>query len=158
MGRRKLGSIRIYFCFPVTNRWGTNAEITTGWGAEAWDTGGSWGQANDELVSLTGLSITASLGTPVASAQQGWGRDLWGEEPWGESFDPVVKPSGLGMTSASGSVSVSTEINKGWGQDEWGEENWGQSGFTFELTAPDAIQSFVGTGSRWNDGAWGHGS
>jgi hypothetical protein len=138
-----------------TNRWGTNAEITTGWGAEAWDTGGSWGQANDELVSLTGLSITASLGTPVASAQQGWGRDLWGEEPWGESFDPVVKPSGLGMTSASGSVSVSTEINKGWGQDEWGEENWGQSGFTFELTAPDAIQSFVGTGSRWNDGAWG---
>jgi len=138
-----------------TNRWGTNAEITTGWGAEAWSTGGSWGQANDELVPVTGLSITSSIGEVSAFAEQGWGRDFWSEEPWGESFDPVIKPSGFLITSASGSVSVSTEINAGWGQDEWGEENWGQSGISFELTAPDAIQSFVGTGSRWNDGAWG---
>ena len=136
------------------NLWGISEEFTTGWGAEDWNNG-SWNQINDEIVFPTGLSITSSLGTPIASAQQGWGRDLWGEEPWGESFDPVIKPSGLSITSASGSVSVSTEINTGWGQDEWGEENWGQSGITFELTAPDAIQSFVGTGSRWNDGAWG---
>ena len=138
-----------------TNRWGTNAEITTGWGADAWNTGGSWGQANDELVSLTGLSITASLGTPIASAQQGWGRDEWGEEPWGESFDPVVKVSGpTAITASLGSVSVSAQIAAGWGQDGWGVENWGQSGLTLEITAPDAMQSNV-SANAWNEAVWG---
>ena len=137
-----------------TNRWGTNAEITTGWGADAWNTGGSWGQANDELVSLTGLSITASLGTPIASAQQGWGRDEWGEEPWGESFDPVVKVSGVSASLSIGSVSVSAQIAAGWGQDGWGVENWGQSGLTLEITAPDAMQSNV-SANAWNEAVWG---
>ena len=139
-----------------TNRWGTNAEITTGWGADAWNTGGSWGQANDELVSLTGLSITASLGTPIASAQQGWGRDEWGEEPWGESFDPVVKPTGVSATFSLGTVSVSAQIAAGWGQDGWGDENWGASGLTLEITAPDAMQSSV-SANAWNDASWGQG-
>ena len=139
-----------------TNRWGTNAEITTGWGAEAWNTGGSWGQANDEIIFPTGLSITASLGTPIASAQQGWGRDEWGEEPWGESFDPVVKVSGVSASLSIGSVSVSAQIAAGWGQDGWGDENWGQSGLTLEITAPDAMQSNV-SANAWNDASWGQG-
>ena len=37
-----------------TGRWGTTEAITSGWGADAWNAGGSWGQATDELVSLTG--------------------------------------------------------------------------------------------------------
>ena len=49
---------------------GTNMGVPhQGWGVDAWNTGGSWGQANDEnSVELTGLSITASVGTPIASA------------------------------------------------------------------------------------------
>ena len=39
-----------------TGRWGTTEAITSGWGADAWNTGGSWGQATDELVSVTGVS------------------------------------------------------------------------------------------------------
>ena len=41
-----------------TGRWGTTDAITSGWGADAWNTGGSWGQATDELVLLTGVSAT----------------------------------------------------------------------------------------------------
>tara|TARA_R100000426_G_scaffold14336_5_gene13729 strand:- start:835 stop:1866 length:1032 start_codon:yes stop_codon:yes gene_type:complete len=136
-------------------RWGTQNAITSGWGADAWNTGGSWGQATDELVTLTGQSATLSIGTPIAAAQQGWGRDEWGEEPWGESFDPVVKPSGLSTSLSLGSVSISAQIAAGWGQDGWGVENWGQSGLTFEITAPDGMSSFLGTGSAWNNGSWG---
>ena len=44
-----------------TGRFGTTDAITTGWGADAWNTGGSWGQANDEVAQLTGVSATFSL-------------------------------------------------------------------------------------------------
>ena len=138
-----------------TGRWGTTDAITSGWGADAWNTGGSWGQATDELVAVTGVSATFSLGELSAFAQQGWGRDLWGEEPWGESFDPVVKPSALtAITASIGSVSVSAQIAVGWGQDGWGVENYGQSGLTVEITAPDAMQSNV-SANAWNESAWG---
>ena len=75
-----------------TNRWGTTNEFAVRVGElNAWGTGGSWGQATDEVVQLTGLSLTSSVGTPIAGApEQGWGRAEWGEEPWGESNNPVV--------------------------------------------------------------------
>ena len=139
-----------------TGRWGTTDAITSGWGADAWNTGGSWGQATDELVLLTGVSATFSVGELSAFAQQGWGRDVWGEEPWGESFDPVVKPSGLSATFSLGTVSVSAQIAVGWGQDGWGVENYGESGLVVEVTGPDAMQSNVGA-SGWNGAAWGEG-
>tara|TARA_R100000988_G_scaffold98686_1_gene67014 strand:+ start:420 stop:1418 length:999 start_codon:yes stop_codon:yes gene_type:complete len=139
-----------------TGRWGTTDAITSGWGADSWNTGGSWGQANDEIVFLTGLSATFSVGELSAFAQQGWGRDLWGEEPWGESFDPVVKPSGVSATFSVGTVTVSAQIAVGWGQDGWGVENYGESGLVVEVTGPDAIQSNVGA-SGWNGATWGQG-
>ena len=43
-----------------TGRWGTTEALTSGWGVDAWNTGGSWGQATDEVVQVTGLSATAS--------------------------------------------------------------------------------------------------
>ena len=85
-----------------TGRWGTTDAITSGWGADLWNTGGSWGQATDELVSLTGVSATFSIGEVVSGSNTGWGRDVWGEEPWGESFDPVVTLSGLSATISLG--------------------------------------------------------
>ena len=78
-----------------TGRWGTTDAITTGWGADTWNDGGSWGQANDEIAILTGQSITSSVGEAVASSEQGWGRAGWSEEPYGESFSPVVSVDGL---------------------------------------------------------------
>ena len=138
-----------------TGRFGTTDAITTGWGADAWNTGGSWGQANDEVAQLTGVSATFSLGTLISGAQQGWGRSEWGEEPWGESNNPVVTLSGQSFTASIGSVSVSAQIAVGWGQDGWGVEDWGESGLTLELTAPDAIQSDIGSETSWGKQTWG---
>ena len=138
-----------------TGRFGTTDAITTGWGADAWNTGGSWGQANDEVAQLTGVSATFSLGTLISGAQQGWGRSQWGEEPWGESNNPVVTLSGQSFTACIGSFSVSAQIAVGWGQDGWGVEDWGESGLTLELTAPDAIQSDIGSETSWGKQTWG---
>jgi hypothetical protein len=107
-----------------TNRWGTTDAIISGWGADAWSTGGSWGQANDELVSLTGVSATTSIGDVISGANQGWGRAGWSEEPYGESDNPVVTLTGLGLTTSLG---TSEEFNEtGWGRLSWNQADWGE--------------------------------
>jgi len=122
-----------------TNRWGTTDAITAGWGADAWNTGGSWGQATDELIILTGISATVSIGDTVSGANQGWGRAGWSEEPYGESDNPVVTLTGLGATVSLGD---SIEFNEtGWGRLAWGQADWGEGADEtvslsgFELTA-----------------------
>ena len=132
-----------------TGRWGTTEAITTGWGADTWNDGGSWGQANDEVITLTGQSITSSVGEPIASSEQGWGRSEWGQEPWGESNSPVVSVTGVSTTSSVGSISAFNE--QGWGRDTWNFESWGFSGLTVELTAPDAIVSNLSV-NGWSNG------
>ena len=101
-----------------TGRWGTTEAITSGWGADAWNTGGSWGQATDELVSLTGVSATTSIGDVISSANQGWGRAGWSEEPYGESNNPVVTLTSLSATTSLGDSESFNET--GWGRLTWG--------------------------------------
>ena len=139
-----------------TGRWGTQEAITTGWGADVWNTGGSWGQANDEVAQLTGLSITSSLGEVISGAEQGWGRDEWGQEPWGESFSPVVALSGQSITSSIGSVTAFNE--QGWGRDTWNFESWGFSGLTVELDGQSITSNLGANGwsnASYGDNGWG---
>ena len=42
--------------------------------------------------------------------------------------DETITPTGFGLTSSLGSVSVSTEINTGWGRQPWNENAWGIAG------------------------------
>ena len=86
----------------------------------------------------------------------GWGAKSWNSGEWGELNDESVSLTGQSITSSSGSVSVTAEINTGWGQDGWGVENWGQSGLVVEVEAPNAIQSNV-SANAWNDSTWGDG-
>ena len=126
-----------------TGRWGTTDAITSGWGADAWNTGGSWGQATDELVSLTGVSATFSIGEVVSGSNTGWGRDFWGEEPWGESFDPVVTLSGL---SATISLGDSEEFNeRGWGRLSWNQADWNEG--ADETVSVSGIEATASPGS-----------
>jgi hypothetical protein len=37
--------------------------LKTGWGAQAWSGDGGWGDLSDQTISLTGVSITSSIGT-----------------------------------------------------------------------------------------------
>jgi hypothetical protein len=107
-----------------TDRWGTTDAITSGWGADVWNTGGSWGQATDEIVFPTGISASFSLGDVVAYSEQGWGRDAWSDEPWGESFDPVVSVEGLGLTASLGDAEEFNET--GWGRLSWNQADWNE--------------------------------
>ena len=92
--------------------WGTNV-----WGANSWE-------SETVAVSLTGFSVTSSLGDlPYAGSVEGWGRDTWGSNQWGE--DAIdVSLTGLEMTG-------------GLGPDAWGEAPWNEQigwGGTLRLT------------------------
>ena len=103
-----------------TGRWGTTEAITTGWGAKSWNTSGAWGTMADETVSLTGLSITSSLGSPTITTEinKGWGQDTWGNETWGESGMLVELTGPDAMQSNVGA--------SGWNGATWGQgQGWG---------------------------------
>tara|TARA_R100001244_G_scaffold57501_1_gene48726 strand:- start:555 stop:1526 length:972 start_codon:yes stop_codon:yes gene_type:complete len=55
---------------------------------------------------LTGIGMTASLGTVSAYNQAGWGRQHWGDNAWGvEGTWATALVSGIGMTATLGSPS-----------------------------------------------------
>ena len=70
----------------------------SGWGQDSWGIE-TWGESGN-VVALTGLSATASVGVPAAGADQGWGRTLWGDEPWGDSDNPVVSLPSFALTTS----------------------------------------------------------
>ena len=85
---------------------------------------GLWGEQDSNLIDLTGVSASFSLGEVVSFAEQGWGRDDWGTEPWGESFDPVITVSGFSLTASLGTTTESNQT--GWGRLSWGTADWGE--------------------------------
>jgi hypothetical protein len=81
-----------------------------GWGRSTWGNE-PWGESNSPTVSVSGFSITASLGTlAYAQSEEGWGRDEWGIGNWGENTTTVI-PDGLEITAHQGP--------DGWGQAPW---------------------------------------
>jgi len=143
-----------------SNLWGVKEAFTSGWGAETWGTGGSWGQATDEVVALTGLSLTSSVGEPISGSEQGWGRELWGKEPWGDSYSPVIAVTGFGLTSTLGDLAYAASTS-GWGRLAWGDNDWDGAGITETLSGLGAtssigsvtIQDEINTG--WGQDGWG---
>jgi len=139
-----------------TGRWGTTEAFTSGWGVDAWNTGGSWGKATDEVAQLTGQAITVSLGDPISGANQGWGRAAWGQEPWSESDNPVITLSSQLVTSSVGTISAFNE--QGWGRDTWNFESWGFSGLTVELGGQSITSNLGANGwsnASYGDNGWG---
>ena len=74
---------------------------------------GLWGEQDSNLIDLTGVSASFSIGELISFSEQGWGRDDWGTEPWGESFDPVISVTGFGLTASLGTTTESNQT--GWG-------------------------------------------
>ena len=123
----------------MANSWG---ESGTTWGQ------GNWGEQNNFTVTLTGLSMTGSLGEPAAYSEQGWGRASWGNEPWGDSHDPVIAVTGYSIAASLGTLPYA-QSEEGWGRDEWGIGNWGEN-----TTTVADITGFEMTGRFGPDG-WG---
>jgi len=62
------------------------------------------------VVDLTGVSATSEVGDfDNAGTLVGWGRNGWGEEPYGDSFNKLVQPTGLSLTSSLGSLVATPE-------------------------------------------------
>jgi hypothetical protein len=88
----------------------------------------------------------------------GWGADAWGTGgSWGQATDEVVQITGLGLSSAVGSIEAFNEI--GWGHDAWGEEGWGRANDSHVSLDGFGLQSTLGN-STWGaktygNNAWG---
>ena len=108
-----------------TGRWGTTEAFAVGWGARAWNDG-EWGELKDETVSLTGQSITSSVGSVDAFPEQGWGSYTWNFESWGFS-GLTVELDGQSITSNLGA--------NGWSNASYGDNGWGM----FTLNPADAV-------------------
>jgi len=138
----------------MANTW--NKAGTT-WGYNSWE-------SDTVTVSLTGISITGSVGTPVAFNEHGWGRSTWGSDDWGD-FSLTVFPTGFSITGTLND-DVPAFPNTGWGRDFYGEEPWGDSfdpvvtlgsfGITGSLGTLPYAQSEEGWGrDTWGSNQWG---
>ena len=86
-----------------------------------------FGGDTDEAAALTGVGMTASLGSVTATAivNVGWGRIEWGNGPWNDNaFVPIASLTGMEMTAAIGTVTATAEVNAGWGRAAWGDQVW----------------------------------
>ena len=138
--------------------------------ANTWNQSGTtWGQNSYGLqtevnVSLTGLSLTSTIGSlDSAGSEQGWGSDAYGIENWGQSGNTTIL-TGLQLTASVGALSAYGE--QGWGRDAWGTEPWGESfdpvvalpAFSLTTTLGEFpyAQSIEGWGrDAWGDNDWG---
>ena len=138
----------------MANTW--NKAGTT-WGYNSWE-------SDTVTVSLTGISITGSVGTPDAFNEHGWGRSTWGSDDWGD-FSLTVFPTGFSITGTLND-DVAAFPNTGWGRDFYGEEPWGDSydpvvtldsfGITASLGTLPYAQSVEGWArDSWGDNEWG---
>ena len=91
---------------------------------------GMGGQANTPSIDVWGAgNWSAGLWGTTESFTLGWGAKSWDSSgSWGDMGDETISPTGLGLTSSIGSISVSTEINTGWGRQPWNENAWGIAG------------------------------
>ena len=141
----------------MANTW--NKAGTT-WGYNSWE-------SDTVTVSITGFSITGSVGTPEAYNVAGWGRNGYGDNSWGvEGIHIDVPLTGLSITASLNADGLLSYPNTGWGRSEWGEEPWGDShnpvvnlsgfGITASLGTLPYAQSEEGWGrDEWGIGNWG---
>ena len=103
---------------------------------------GMGGQANTPDTDFWGAgNWSANLWGISEAFTTGWGAKSWDSSgSWGDMSDETILPTGLGLTSSVGSVSVSTEINTGWGRQPWNENAWGIAGDVL-LTGQEATAS-----------------
>ena len=113
----------------MANTWN---QAGTTWGQNA------WGKQADVNLTLTGLSITSSLGDlAYAGATDGWGRNAWGDGDWGQNVTTVL-PTGLEMTTGFG--------REGWGRSTWGNDAWGEQS-TVNIEIGESLTGFEITAS-----------
>ena len=89
--------------------WNQSTTLKTGWGAQAWNGGGAWGQTSNQVITLTGQSISSSIGSPtVPDIIVGLtGQSITSSQ--GAAFNPVVV-SGISASFSVGSITYPSSI------------------------------------------------
>ena len=87
--------------------WNEDATLKTGWGAQAWSGDGGWGDLSDQTVSvsLTGIQITASIGSVDVPDQIITPQSFEITLSQGEAFVPV-SIDGVSFSASVGSLTV----------------------------------------------------
>jgi hypothetical protein len=112
-----------YFCQYHPGMGGSAPVTDDSWGALAWNVN-SWGNQDEAIVSLTGLSATSSVGTPEAFNETGWGADGWGAEGWGGAESLIPMPA-FSLTATVNLPGDNVAVTPGWGTETWGQNGWG---------------------------------
>jgi len=102
-----------YLCYVHGIGMGGIFDITSDtWGALEWGQG-SWAAQGDVGLSVTGISLTSSIGSVTAQGiiEVGWGGDTWGENEWGDLSGSQPSITGQQLTSSIGSESVSANAD-----------------------------------------------
>ena len=130
-----------YYCSIHSGMGGqANTVDSDTWGMLQWNQN-SWGSQDIVEVTLTGQSLTSSVGLLTAFPEQGWGSDTWGAENWGESAIDVILPA-LSVTATVNLPSENIQVKPGWGTLDWGENGWGTvESAVFNLTGLSATAS-----------------
>ena len=81
------------------------------WGSQTWGYE-NWGTLGDANVSLTGISLSSNLGSPLIDTEinVGWGSDTWGFETWGISGQNA-DVTGIALSSNLGTVATTANAN-----------------------------------------------
>ena len=98
-----------YYCSVHSGMGGqANTVLSDTWGMLQWGERG-WGNQDDNFVSVTGTSLTTSVGNETIDAEinAGWGRLEWGSMAWGVPYSTVV--SGISLSSAIGTATSAAE-------------------------------------------------
>ena len=125
--------------------WGGDSP-SVGWGQNTW-------QSNTVTISVTGQSLTTSLGTVTPVNEIGWGSDTWGAENWGESALDITL-TGFDLTASLGTLAYA-QSEEGWGRDTWGSNQWGEDAIDVTLSGL-SITSHLGP-DGWGVNSFGNG-
>ena len=120
--------------------WNDSALIEQGWGRETWGYQ-AWGDT--PIVTLTGLSATASVGVLDVQVKPGWGTLDWGENGWGTVESAVFNVTGLSATTSLGTVTAEDVVGlTGLSADiQLNSLSLVKSDLTFTLTGLELIAS-----------------
>mgnify|MGYP003631256680 FL=1 len=135
---------QLYYYCSVHSGMGGQADTVDSdtWGMLQWGQR-SWGNQDDNAVSVTGTSLTTTMGVSDAAGEinSGWGRLEWGINGWGILGD--VEVTGQQLATSQGIVSVLAELNSGWGRNQWGSMAWGVPYST--VVSGISLSSAIGT-------------
>ena len=80
------------------------------WGSETWGFF-NWGTLGDNSVTLSGQSISLSVGSVEQQSVPGWGTQYWGAGEWGDLVSPEALVTGQQLTTTVNTVNAFTDVS-----------------------------------------------